>query len=128
MGSPGDGLLAKKPRFAGISTRSTRLSTGVDSLTRRGDRVPRKPSFCSRFPPENCPQLACGEVLRESFVYTGDPRRLPVLLPRFSFVRTLDEADLPAQRSSPQAQARLPRADVDSRRPGDPEAPPREGP
>src|SRR5207253_4222310 len=38
------------------------------------------------------------------------------------------EAHLPAQRPPPQAQARLPHADVVARRPADPEAPPRQGP
>ena len=42
--------------------------------------------------------------------------------------RLAREAHLPAQRPPPQAQARLPRADVDARRPGDPQAPPRQGP
>ena len=38
------------------------------------------------------------------------------------------EAHLPAQRPTPQAQARFPRAHVDARRAGDPEAAPRQGP
>src|SRR5580765_4710709 len=48
--------------------------------------------------------------------------------PPFSCVPSLDEADLPAQRSSPQAQARLPRAHVHACGPGHPEAAPGEGP
>jgi len=38
------------------------------------------------------------------------------------------EAHLPAQRPTPQAQARLPRPHVYARRAVDPQAPPREGP
>ena len=37
------------------------------------------------------------------------------------------EAHVPAERPPPQAQARVPRAHVDARRPGDPQAPPRQG-
>ena len=37
------------------------------------------------------------------------------------------EAHVPAERPSPQAQARVPRAHVDPRRAGDPQAPPRQG-
>ena len=47
---------------------------------------------------------------------------------RVSFDLCHREADLPAQRSTPQAQARLSHADVDARRTADPEAAPAEGP
>ena len=39
-----------------------------------------------------------------------------------------DETDLSAERTQAEAQARLPRADVDARRSHDPQAPPRQGP
>jgi ribonuclease P protein component len=57
-----------------------------------------------------------------------DDRRL--YLPFAPIPRRLfhDEADLPAKRPTPQAQARLPCSDVDARRAVDPEAPPAEGP
>ncbi len=54
---------------------------------------------------------------------------LPAAPAAFRFDRRHSlEAHLPAQRPPPQAQARLPRAHVDARRAGDPEAPQRQGP
>jgi len=64
-----------------------------------------------------------------------DERRLywPPRRPPFGGIFSFDplfshEAHLSAERSPAEAQARLPRADGDPRRPRDPQAPPREGP
>jgi len=44
-----------------------------------------------------------------------------------TFFSHLCETHLPAERSTPEAPARIPRADVDPRRPRDSQAPPRQG-
>jgi ribonuclease P protein component len=44
-----------------------------------------------------------------------------------NFFSHLCETHLPAERSTPETPARIPRADVDPRRPRDPQAPPRQG-
>ncbi len=68
---------------------------------------------------------ACGELVREtsSILARAQPARLPS-----SCSGDLCEADLPAQRAPAEAQARLPCAHVDPRRPPDPQAPPGQGP
>ena len=62
----------------------------------------------------------------ERLIYTFAPA-VSAALP-FSIRSHSLEAHLSAQRPPPQAQARLPRADVDARRTGDSQAPPRQGP
>ena len=59
-----------------------------------------------------------------TLVYTG---RTPPFAGRFFFASSSRETDLSAQRAQAEAEARLPRPHVHSRRPGDPEAPPRAG-
>jgi hypothetical protein len=66
MAFDGRCLLAKNAGFAGISSSSTRLSTGVDSVSRKGDTALEKPPLCSPFPPAECPQQACGELVRKT--------------------------------------------------------------
>jgi hypothetical protein len=66
MGSGGRRLLAKNGVFAGISPGSTRLSTGVESASRKGDTAREKPPLCSPFPATMCPQQTCGELVRKT--------------------------------------------------------------
>src|SRR5215210_7571144 len=82
----------------------------------------RRGRFAGLFPP--CRGL--WKTDSEWLVYTSAPalrRRRSSDSETSSF-----EAHLPAERPPPQAQARLPRAHGDPRRPGDPEAAPRQGP
>ena len=109
---------AKDRRFAGILPAIPHLSTGVE---RRSG-----PEHCravARFPP---PAGACGQPRGRGVVYTG--RSLPRSADSSAPTPSKREAHLSAQRAQPEAQARLPRAHVDARRPRDPQAPPREGP
>ena len=98
---------------------STPLSTAVENLWEKAGRaVP----VCGSFP---APTPAVDNRFRTPRLYF----RSPPPGGGFSFdPESLLEAHLPAQRPPPQAQARLPRAHVDPRRAGDPEAPPRQGP
>ena len=63
----------------------------------------------------------CGKVQPEARRYTPLLRRVPTAIPPTSS----RETHLPAERSTPQAQARVPGADVEPRRARDPQAPPR---
>src|SRR5581483_11030099 len=78
------------------------------------------------FHPHGSPQLwktgAC-EASRRARLYWRLTPSGALSLPRFS-----READLPAQRTQAEAQARLSRADGYTRGENDPQAPPRQGP
>ena len=93
------------------------------ALHRCGKPVSR-PSPPRAFPrlfalPRGCGQLLAGEVRLYSRPAGRNCR------PLRSFQR--HETDLSAKRAPAEAQARLPRADVDACRPRDPQAPPRQG-
>ena len=91
----------------------------------RGDACSAAGTCATAFRPA-CAHAGCGEpTARARRLYWLLGRPSPAVL--LALIR-LDEADLPAQRAPAEAQARLPRADVDPRRPRDPQAPPREGP
>jgi hypothetical protein len=58
---------AKNPGFAGLSPGSTRLSTGVDRRSRKGDWGLEKHLICSLFPGARSPQQGCGELTGETW-------------------------------------------------------------
>jgi hypothetical protein len=66
MVGPVDFSAGKKRRFAGISSGSTPLSTGVDRRSRKGDRLPEKHPLCSLFRRGSSPHPVCGELVRET--------------------------------------------------------------
>ena len=113
---------AKSARFAGIFETST-LSTRVDNGGEK--ESPPRPSPRSlrafrarsrnRRPVDNLRSRAAPSILA------------PAARSGLSSLSSTscDEADLPAKRAPPEAEARLPRADVDACRPRDPQAPPR---
>ena len=104
---------------------STRLSTPVDSVVAgaTGDNG-AVPDAALSPRPGRCDLV--DKSARERLIYTDAPRPHPAAVIRLS-ERATCETYVPAQRSSPQAQARLSCPHVDARRTDDPEAPPRQG-
>jgi ribonuclease P protein component len=128
MAVPGDFLTAKNTGFAGISAKSTPLSTGVDRAFWKGDPRTRKPTLRTAFVSVWCSQKGCGELGCRTlsilpFRGPGGRRFLVSCLRRPPC-----EADLPAQRATSEAEARFPCPHVHPCRPDDPETPPGEGP
>src|ERR1041384_5444054 len=97
---------------------STPPSTGVDGAARRGDaecdatllRASFSPAFEREIAVENDAVTACLYFFRHRPPPGGFPSPLLV------------ETDLSAQRAQAEAASRLPRQDVDPRRPRDPQA------
>jgi ribonuclease P protein component len=95
---------------------------------RKGDRRARKPTLRTAFVSVWYPQKLCGELRSRTLsilAFRGPGGRRFVVS---CLERPLCEADLPAQRASAKAEARISCPHVHPRRPDDPEAPPGEGP
>src|SRR6266699_128850 len=102
--------------FAGISLASTQLSTGVESVSPVCHAERLFHGFCAP-----CALWTTGPANDPSILARGRPGI--GLFP----LSERDEADLSTERAQTEAEAWLPRPDVDARRPRDPQAPAREG-
>ena len=106
---------AKRSRFAGAFEPPRDPSTAVDKY---GGNSPA---------PHRCAACTCGQVGgRSSSILAPRAGRRTSVSPSFDLFSR--EADLPAQRTAPKAQARVSRPDVDARRTPDPEEAPAQGP
>ena len=97
-----------------------RLHTFFHSCGRVGPSAPGRSRFPRLF---HYTRDVDKRVRKEVRLYSPTAGRVPA----HSFFSDDDETDLPAERSQAQAQARLPRAHVDARRPPHPQAAPRKG-
>jgi ribonuclease P protein component len=108
-------MRSKKSRFAGISPLSTRLSTGVERSAATAFHAPSRLWI-------SVVRDVSYSVRPGAHLYWSTGRRSG----RFDTLISR-EANVSAECAAAEAPARIPGADVDARRPLDPQAPPREG-
>src|SRR5687767_1644345 len=89
-----------------------------------GERTPAFLPLRTLFPRSRCPQSVCGQVSETTCLYWLPAARSGR---EFRPLESLVEADLSAQRAQAEAETRLSRPHVDTRRTLDPQAPPCEG-